>query len=174
MALKDCKECGKPVSTQAKACPNCGAKPPQQTKELIVGIVAVAFIIFMAAVIFGDNGNSDDTADKDTTPAKTAPTKTPEQIAAEAQKENRFQITVMAATVVKNSMRDPDSLVWENILANDEATVICMEYRARNGFGGMNREFVVMTQDKTYQTVAAWNKHCTKSMNDMTYVKRAV
>jgi predicted amidophosphoribosyltransferase len=26
MALKNCKECGKEVSTQAKTCPNCGAQ----------------------------------------------------------------------------------------------------------------------------------------------------
>lgn len=34
MALQDCKECGKPVSTEAKACPNCGAKAPKQTSVL--------------------------------------------------------------------------------------------------------------------------------------------
>lgn len=28
MALGNCRECGKQVSTEAKACPNCGAKAP--------------------------------------------------------------------------------------------------------------------------------------------------
>jgi len=46
MALKDCKECGKPVSTEAAACPSCGAKPPKSTSIMtwIIGIFMVAVI----------------------------------------------------------------------------------------------------------------------------------
>lgn len=34
MALMKCKECGGPVSSEAKSCPKCGAKPPKRTSLL--------------------------------------------------------------------------------------------------------------------------------------------
>jgi RNA polymerase subunit RPABC4/transcription elongation factor Spt4 len=34
MAMSNCKECGKQVSTTAKTCPNCGAPKPTEKKKL--------------------------------------------------------------------------------------------------------------------------------------------
>ena len=34
MAMSNCKECGKAVSTKAKTCPNCGVPKPASKKEL--------------------------------------------------------------------------------------------------------------------------------------------
>lgn len=48
MALVKCRECGEQVSTSAKSCPKCGAKPPRRT-SLLTWIVLV-FVIFMAYV----------------------------------------------------------------------------------------------------------------------------
>ena len=36
MAMSNCKECGKQVSTTAKTCPNCGASEPTEKKEKII------------------------------------------------------------------------------------------------------------------------------------------
>ena len=94
--------------------------------------------------------------------------------AAKLKKELAFQRTVRAATLVKKAMREPDSLVWESLSANEDASVICLEYRARNGFGGMNREFAVIAEGSASQKASAWNKHCTKPMVDMSYVRYAV
>ncbi len=33
MAMSNCKECGKQVSTTATTCPNCGASEPTEKKE---------------------------------------------------------------------------------------------------------------------------------------------
>ncbi len=33
MAMSNCKECGKQVSTTAKTCPNCGAPKPTEKKK---------------------------------------------------------------------------------------------------------------------------------------------
>ena len=53
MALVKCKECGHDVSTNAKACPNCGARPPSKSGigwALFVGIGAVvALLLFVLA-----------------------------------------------------------------------------------------------------------------------------
>lgn len=45
MALIKCKECGSEVSTEAKACPKCGVKPPK--KVGLLGWIAVLFIGFI-------------------------------------------------------------------------------------------------------------------------------
>jgi len=44
MALVKCKECGSKVSTGAKACPNCGAKPPKKT-SLFTWLVVIFMLI---------------------------------------------------------------------------------------------------------------------------------
>lgn len=94
--------------------------------------------------------------------------------AAKQRKELAFQKTAYFAGTLKQSMRDPDSLVWEDIRANEDATVICLSYRARNGFGGMNREFAVYGGGKASQKPAAWNKYCTQPLSDMKHVRHAL
>lgn len=45
MALKNCKECGKEVSSSAKSCPNCGKKNPTGATSLGVKIVIALFVL---------------------------------------------------------------------------------------------------------------------------------
>lgn len=92
-----------------------------------------------------------------------------------AQDDRRFQSAALLARSIKDAARDPDSLVWESILANDDASVVCFRFRAKNGFGGMNREVATFANGKLSQTAGAWNKHCAgKSLNDMIAVKHAL
>lgn len=103
-----------------------------------------------------------------------APTKTPSQLADEAKKERAFQRTAALAGALKRSLRDPDSLVWESIHANADASVACFAYRAKNGFGGMNREFVVYADGKASQKPADWNRKCQTGLTDMKHVRLAI
>lgn len=54
MAIVECKECGKEISSEAKACPGCGAPLPREgmsglAKGLIfVGIGSIAFLMLGA------------------------------------------------------------------------------------------------------------------------------
>ena len=41
MALIDCKECGKEISSEAPACPHCGKPQKTSNKLVIVRIVGV-------------------------------------------------------------------------------------------------------------------------------------
>lgn len=52
MSLIKCHECGEKVSSQAQACPKCGAKPKQKRKilEIIFGVLVV---VVAAAYFFG-------------------------------------------------------------------------------------------------------------------------
>jgi hypothetical protein len=82
--------------------------------------------------------------------------------------DDRLRMAVVGALRLKEGMRDPDSFVLEDVVASADGTHACYDYRARNGFGGMNREHafaypalgVVMTSgNKGF--AAAWNRECT-------------
>jgi RNA polymerase subunit RPABC4/transcription elongation factor Spt4 len=49
MSLVKCKECGEKVSTKAKTCPNCGAKPPKKTSLLTWFVLFTIIIVLINA-----------------------------------------------------------------------------------------------------------------------------
>jgi hypothetical protein len=73
---------------------------------------------------------------------------------------------------LRNSMRDPQSLTVESLGVNKDANLACIEYRAKNGFGGMNRGFAVVQNGRFYFDKAeVWNKSCSHaSLYDMMFV----
>lgn len=100
---------------------------------------------------------------------------TPGQVAASAEKERAFQRTARLAAGIKKSLRDPGSLVWESIHASADGSVACFDYRARNGYGGMGREFVVFADGKASKNPRDWNKRCVdKALADMRHVAFAI
>jgi hypothetical protein len=58
---------------------------------------------------------------------------------------------VGAVASLKNMMRDPDSFLLEAVYLkpnNNLAPNVCIQCRSRNGYGGMNREFWLLTAGK--------------------------
>lgn len=64
MALKPCRECKKPVSTEAPSCPHCGVPTPvaassskkdPSTKEKLAGLAVLALIVVVALATCGDS-----------------------------------------------------------------------------------------------------------------------
>lgn len=160
MALIECKECGGPISSEAKACPKCGAAPPKR-----VGILGWIFVLFVAYIAYKLMVPSDPPA----SPPSAA------QIQRKVRDEAVFQKTVIMAATIKRGLREPASVQWEAIRANDDASVMCFLYRARNGFGGMAVEHVTIANGQPSQGNAAWNKHCAdKPLNDMIHVRQAL
>lgn len=52
MALEKCKECGGQISTEAKACPHCGAQPSKRASR--AGVLFVALVVILViGVKFG-------------------------------------------------------------------------------------------------------------------------
>ncbi|WP_405120714.1 hypothetical protein [Pseudomonas leptonychotis] len=54
MAIKNCRECRKPISTQAKACPSCGAPAPKQTSaagQFVAVTLAIGFVVVVANIV---------------------------------------------------------------------------------------------------------------------------
>jgi len=119
MSLEKCEECGHQVSSEAKACPGCGAKTRKKA-----GPIAW---IFAGLVLFAIISSSNEPP---------PPPKTAEQLAQEQATASRSAKAVAAMMVIKKSLRDPDSVKWESVLVSADTSVVCATYKAKNGFGG--------------------------------------
>lgn len=73
---------------------------------------------------------------------------------------------MIGGATLKKSMRNPDSFKVESALAMETTGAVCYEYRAQNGFGGMNMENAVLTATGDFKTESMdgfsrlWNKNC--------------
>lgn len=163
MALIKCKECGKDISTDAKVCPHCGAKPPYRP--------SLAFILIAGLlVVFGIKASIESSRP----PPQAAP-KTAEQIAEDEAKERRHLVVSVTAKKLKNALREPESVEWLYMGTDEKAEVVCLQYRARNGFGGMSVEMMTVTTQEAGPEAVLWNRHCTGTgMHDMLYVRNAI
>jgi hypothetical protein len=141
MSMAKCRECRAEVSSEAKACPKCGIGKPVRKTSAITKVVAGFFALtFGMALIAGIDSAND----------------TPEEKAAkEALREAelaKVQPLIEAgrtARKLRDSMRDPAS--FELITAKDMGGgTQCFQYRARNGFGGMNVGFALSTPSGIY------------------------
>ena len=169
MAIINCGECGASVSTEAKVCPGCGAnrrvfqrpagarKPMSRLKKLGIAFGA---LFGLSAIIQIATGGSQNVQPE-----------TPEQ----KQSKARGYAAYLSAKALKAGLRNPGSLDFDEILANDDGSVICMTYRAQNGFGGMNLERVVFRDGKPSQTRASWRANCAnKMLFDVTNVESMI
>ena len=169
MAMINCGECGVSVSTEAKSCPACGAnrkvfRRPVSAKKPMSWLkkVGIAFGLMFGVSLVGGFAAS---------VSGTKPSAQTESAQDKQQKHMTYQ-AYLAAKAVKASLRNPDSLSFDQILANDDGSIICMTYRAQNGFGGMNIEHVVFKDGDPSQSHSKWHVNCAhKMMNDLTAVK---
>jgi hypothetical protein len=155
MALIKCKECGTEISSNAESCPKCGAKIPHTS--FLTKLVLFFIIIGIAPVIISflsDNKSQSAIAEKPD-PAK--------QLL-----QDRMQSVVATEREIKTSLRDPDSAVWEKVLVNNDGSVVCIQVRAKNGFGGMARSSYVRYANKITDQTADIRKHCKQPMHDVT------
>lgn len=132
-------------------------------KKIILGIIIVGAL----GAIFGEHHTQPTLAAQ--------PSATPEQVAATEAKERAFQRVVRTMQTIKNGARNPSSVEFEEVLASDDGVTVCATIRAQNGFGGMNIEHVTGMLTVVSTNKHDWNTHCAgKSLNDMTYARRAL
>lgn len=166
MALVKCKECGREHSDSAAACPHCGQKAiAQASAASVVLVLLVAGIMFSCIMSSPSKAPAEAPRDQ----------KSAADIKADVQREHAFQKVVATIRSIKSASRDPDSVVFESIGSNDDASIVCVEFRARNGFGGMNRETAVLAKGKISQSSAVWNKSCVhKRLIDQSHADHAI
>lgn len=145
MGLVTCKECNKQVSSLAKTCPGCGAPVSKFTaKTFLIGCLFP--LVLFAAIIASCNHQQQK---KDNTPEA-------------LEKRKREDQVIFFAKAVKDYLRDPESLEFIKAISNQDASTVCMLYRARNGFGGMTVEKVVFQDKLPMQDDESWSKYCPK------------
>jgi hypothetical protein len=192
MALIKCHECGKEVSTEAAACPSCGAKPkPAQTSSLkkkrspIWLIIGALVIVGVIGSIFGE---SEDKHQDAKTPAAQATTPPPQELSQEEMEKQiallkqeheatekrknemhpieRFSIAADVAKRIKASAHDPKSVKFEAAVSNQEGTIMCFEFRGKNAFGAFVKQDAIFINNKIISgsdNPQTWNKHCVGS-----------
>ncbi|HEV2609884.1 MAG TPA: hypothetical protein VGU61_06425 [Noviherbaspirillum sp.] len=191
MALVRCKKCDKIYSTAAKSCPNCKPDKPGKPSNLVrqqhrkharksrrkaawLAAAAITFVIGAAATAWialpdhtlstQDNYASipDSSGDSGGKPGKPVP---------KVGENHRTAMTAAIAASVKNSLPDPNALVWQSISANDNASVVCLEYKVRNMTGEYQQAHFSYVNGKTSEDAEVWQRHCAgKALNDMAHL----
>jgi hypothetical protein len=154
MSMTKCKECSNEISTEAESCPKCGAKIARTS--LFTKLVAIFIAVPLLIGIF--NSSSHQSSSTALTPA---------QQAEKIKQDAAIQRATTGAVLLKKSMRNPDSFKLESAMVVDGTEAVCYDYRAQNGFGGMNSEHAVLSRDgKQFKTSTTdgfnslWNKEC--------------
>lgn len=144
----------------------------EKPKERISGSakVILGFLAFVAVIAIHDNLRG---------PPKPP---TPEQVELEAaqqsQREEELTRNSLAHTLynsTRENLRNPDSMVIEKLYARATPPLVCLAYRAQNGFGGMVRDFIIYDEKTMSKDVKTWNKRCVESgMQDLTYMSKSM
>jgi len=158
---KKCHKCAMMIPKEARICPHC-RKPQGWT--LPAKIVAVILGFGFLSAIFGGHGT------KENSPA---PPPDPRTVAEKKKEDERATRALAGAMQLKKNMRNPDSFKVSSVIAMDDGAV-CYEYRAENGFGGMNAERAVLLKNNNFKISSMddfpeyWNKKCAgKSGEDL-------
>lgn len=132
-------------------------KPMSWPKKFGIAVGAIFGVGFIGQVVAGSSG-SGHSGQADT--------------AQEKQDKERDYQAYLSAKALKSSLRNPDSLAFISIRASADGAVICLKYRAQNGFGGMGIGHTIFKEGEPSDSAASWNKNCAhKLMYDETAVK---
>ena len=168
MALIKCKDCGKEVSSKAKACPNCGRAVPKRT-SLLTWLFAGFICFVILSAIFRDRSSQSVAPASTATPAATtaASAAAPAGAAPEKKADPDIDAALRVGNLVLNlrdAARNPDSFKLTKAYRMKNGAA-CIEYRAQNGFGGLNvgKALAIGTKFKTNESegfAGAWNHYC--------------
>lgn len=82
---------------------------------------------------------------------------------------------VTYARSLRGTMRNPESLAFDRVTANGDGTLVCFDYQAQNGFGGVNRERVAFSPAGGSRKSKVVKMICSdKDMQDVTDMATAV
>jgi hypothetical protein len=166
MALHPCKECKQQISSDAKVCPHCGKKVGMGMGVKMLILIGV-LLLWFSSHDFNNSGGTAPTQPNQTAPAtSTLASQTEQDSEDTARGKNAFT----AGMLLRASMRNPESLVVEEAWSNKSGSMICIAYRAQNGFGGMNRENAFETGGMiSVASPASYKKLCRDATFEQTW-----
>ena len=152
MALINCKECGKEVSDQAASCPHCGAPihvpvpnkvtaKPNGCNGCLV-LLGVFFGLFFVISVFNGVNNV----------GKKVP-EVPKKSLNLGGNEAGFELVYGRSgcrRTLKQLLRDPESLEGDQYIVTEASPskwTAQIQFRSRNGFGGLNAMQAVCSFD---------------------------
>ena len=150
--MRKCK-CGNMVANNARFCPKCGHRFTSGCTMALAWFFGISIGLGILVAIISPTNQT----------PKPAPT--PAQKAADQKNEANFQRAVLGAKQLQKAMRNPDSFKLTQVLIMDDGAV-CYEYRAQNGFGGMNVGKAALSPKGQFKTsenpgfAGLWNKEC--------------
>lgn len=166
MAIVKCKECGAEVSTKAKACPKCGAKPPKKTSLITwLALLTIVVVIWLG-------GRGDSTPSSASAPAKVAAA--PQKQAELDERSREILWLKKGKEAVKTRLKDPRSAEFKDVFffkGKEGVPVACGQVNAKNSLGGYTgfKHFVSAgSPDLTYlenevtDFAAVWKKFCAR------------
>lgn len=134
MALVNCKECGKQVSTEAKACLHCGARPPKKTGILGWFVLVAGTFIVVQCSLSGTGSNTHGIA------------QSPEQTKYQTQQKLLSDAKFACRGFVEKSLKSPATAEFQNynkFAANQDSVSnnywVSGYVDSQNGFGAMIR-----------------------------------
>lgn len=159
MAGKKCPQCAEVVKPEALVCRFCGHKFPELPAKKPMGLGKKVLIAFGGLVLASTIINLTVAIGGKTGASVATPTASPSG----KSRDDLAGMAILAGASLKKAARDPDSLEIERAYGRTEkhgVSYVCVLYRARNGFGGMNREHAVFSLAGGDPSAKAWNKWC--------------
>lgn len=147
MAMIKCHECGNQISSEASACPQCGAKPKKQ-----VGILGIIFAGMLGLLAF----QCSSPRSTPITPAQPTKPEKPDLAAGNA---------ITMARLISASAKDPSSVKWSEVVYIESGKSeghgsYCFEYRAKNSFNALVVEHAAFVVNDKGTQQGKWEKHC--------------
>ena len=141
MALTKCKECGATVSTNATACPGCGAKQGNGISGCLITTFILAFVFFVVMAVRGGGCSSS---------SRSASTPSGDVL---LQNSSWDGSVYHVKENLKKGLKDPDSyesIEWSKVQKLDNETFsVRHKFRAKNSFGGFTIENHIYTYDSS-------------------------
>lgn len=132
MALINCKECGKEVSSEAELCPHCGvrinpAKAPQQKPPGCLKVIFVSAAIIMAISFIGSFSGYQGQGKP-------------------AANDKEATLRGLCMLQIKSQLHDPDSAEFEHssstmIRRDGDTWVVTRPVRAKNAYNATRRAY---------------------------------
>jgi hypothetical protein len=189
MALGRCRQCGKVASSKAEVCPYCRARTPvrpaivrpapdhvRKTRpgkalKVGLGVSAAAMLAAFAGLLLPERSPMTLTAPVARVAPQSSGTSGADRRPEHAIDLYRITTITTIASSVRRSLVHPESVIWESILSDDNASVVCLEYVTRNADNAAVRGRITYVRGKVTERADDWGIHCAaRTLSEVTHL----